>query len=114
MTKISGRKPALLILSIHFGRLIGVRQFEKASGRHTGRAESSPDHNLCAILIPARKHHLVVEPELHRAFILGGIHASKGNIHMNKLFCKFGREDLLFRFFKEKIKRRIVLPFPTK
>lgn len=85
MTKISGRKPALLILSIHFGGLIGARQFEKASGTGTGRAESLPDHSLRASLIPACKHHLAVAPEVHRAFIAGGICASKASIHTDNL-----------------------------
>lgn len=45
-TKISGREPAFLMLCIHVGRLIGARQFEKAPGTHTARAEFSPDHSL--------------------------------------------------------------------
>jgi len=114
MTKRSGRKAALWILSILSGRLIGAGQYEKAAGTCAGRAESLPDHNFCAGLIPACKHHFVVEPDLHHAFVVEGIHASKANIHMHKLLRKLGGEGLLFQFFKEKIKRRVVLHFPHK
>lgn len=97
---LSKKIPTLLISSIQFGRLIGIDSLILLQV-HKERAETLPGHSLCVRLITACKHHLVADPELHHAVMLGDICATKTNIRVVKPFWIFGTGKIHYSIFSK-------------